>query len=68
MIFDSIEADTVEEFMSSANTMLSGDTYINACIGAREWENKEGYVNNDLFLPRASKDGISIERLDVEKL
>jgi len=63
---DSIEADTVEEFMSSANTMLSGDTYINACIGAREWENKEGYINNDLFLPRASKDGVSIERLDVE--
>ena len=25
---DSIEADTVEEFMKSANSMLSGDTYI----------------------------------------
>jgi hypothetical protein len=63
---DSIEADTVEEFMKSANSMLSGDTYINACVGGREWENKEGYINYDLFLPRNSKDGIALESLDVE--
>jgi hypothetical protein len=63
---DSIEADTVEEFMSAANQVLCGDTYINACIGAREWENKEGYVNNDLFLPRPSKDGVALERLNIE--
>jgi len=63
---DNIEADTVEEFMKSANSMLSGDTYINACVGGREWENREGYVNYDLFLPRNSKDGISLESLNVE--
>ncbi len=63
---DSIEADTVEEFMKSADTVLSGDTYINACVGGREWENKEGYINYDLFLPRNSKDGIALEALDVE--
>ena len=63
---DSIEADTVEEFMNSVNQLLSGDTYINACVGSREWENKEGYVNNDLYLPRASKDGVAIESLNAE--
>lgn len=63
---DSIEADTVEEFMNSVNQLLSGDTYINACVGSREWENKEGYINNDLYLPRASKDGVAIESLNTE--
>ena len=61
---DNIEADTIEEFMVSANNMLSGDTYINACIGGREWENKEGYINFDLFLPRNSKDGVALESLN----
>ena len=63
---DNIEADTVEEFMKSANSILSGDTYVNACVGGREWENREGYINYDLFLPRNSKDGISLESLNVE--
>jgi hypothetical protein len=63
---DMIEADTIEEFMKSADSVLSGDTFINACVGGREWENKEGYINYDLFLPRNSKDGVSLEALDVE--
>lgn len=63
---DMIEADTIEEFMKSADSVLSGDTFINACVGGREWENKEGYINYDLFLPRNSRNGVSLEALDVE--
>jgi len=63
---DSIEANTIEEFMESADKVLSGDTFINACIGGREWENKEGYINYDLFLPRNSRDGVALEALDTE--
>ena len=63
---DAIEAQTIEDFMVSANNILSGDTYINACIGGKEWENKEGYTNQDLFLPRMSKDGIPLEAVDTE--
>ena len=63
---DMIEAETIEEFMVSVDKVLSGDTYVNACIGGREWENKEGYVNYDLFLPRLSKDGIPLEALDTD--
>jgi hypothetical protein len=63
---DLIEANTIEDFMSSVNKVLSGDTYVNACIGGREWENKEGYINYDLFLPRNSKDGVAIEAIDVK--
>ena len=63
---DAIEADTIEAFMVKCNDVLSNTGYINACLGAREWENKEGYVNNDLFLPKRSKEGVPLEVLDKE--
>ena len=63
---DSIEADTIESFMTECNKLMGGSKLINMCIGGREWENKEGYINNDLFLPRISKDGIAMEGLDKE--
>ena len=63
---DSIEADTIESFMTECNNLFTGDKgskFVNMCIGGREWENKEGYINNDLFLPRISKDGVAMESL-----
>jgi len=63
---DSIQAQTIEQFVSSANTILSGDTYYNFCIAGREWENKEGYINLQLFLPKRSRNGVTVERLDVD--
>lgn len=63
---DAIEASTIEEFMSKASGICSNTGYINACLGAREWENREGYVNNDLFLPKRTRMGIPLESLDVE--
>jgi len=63
---DSINAETIEDFMRECNDLMGGSKLINMCIGSREWENKEGYVNNDLFLPRISKDGIAMEALEKE--
>jgi hypothetical protein len=63
---DSINAETIEDFMRECNDLMSGSKLINMCIGGREWENKEGYINNDLFLPRISKDGIAMEMLEKE--
>jgi len=63
---DAIQANTIEDFMSQCGAVLSGPTYLNMCFGTREWENKEGYVNNDLYLPKLSKAGVPIEALDVE--
>ena len=45
---------------------FEGDDFFNACIGSREWENKDGYINNDLYLPRMSKDGIPVETIGKE--
>ena len=63
---DAIEASTIEDFMVKAGNVCSETGYINACLGAREWENKEGYVNNDLFLPKRSRDGVPLESMDTE--
>ncbi len=63
---DLIEAETIEDFMKACNSLFSGTGYFNACVGGREWENKEGYVNYDLYLPRPSKDGVPMEAADTE--
>ena len=63
---DSIEADTIESFMTECDKLFGSSKLMNMCIGGREWENKEGYINNDLFLPRISKDGIAMEALEKE--
>ena len=63
---DAIQANTIEEFMTKCNSVLSGPTFLNMCFGTREWENKDGYVNDDLYLPKISKAGIPIEALGVE--
>ena len=63
---DAIQANTIEDFMLKCNAVLSGPTFRNVCLGTREWENKEGYVNNDLFLPKRSRDGVPLESMDTE--
>ena len=63
---DQIEANTIEDFMTQASSALSGDAYINVCLASREWVNKEGYVNNDLYLPKPSSEGVAMESIDVE--
>tara|TARA_R110002096_G_scaffold7840_5_gene33521 strand:- start:1067 stop:1741 length:675 start_codon:yes stop_codon:yes gene_type:complete len=63
---DAIEANTIEDFMTKAADVCSETGFINACLGAREWENKEGYVNNDLFLPKMNKEGVPLEAIDTD--
>ena len=63
---DAIEANTIEDFMMKAANICSQTGYVNACLGAREWENKEGYVNNDLFLPKRNRMGVPLEKVDAE--
>lgn len=62
---DNIEADTIFEFMAACRQIFKNSKFFNACIGGREWENKDGYVNLDLFLPRADKGKVVIEDIDA---
>jgi hypothetical protein len=62
---DNIEANTIFEFMSACRQIFKNSKFFNACIGGREWENKDGYVNLDLYLPKISKGKVNIEACDV---
>tara|TARA_R110001632_G_scaffold63554_2_gene151801 strand:- start:11 stop:691 length:681 start_codon:yes stop_codon:yes gene_type:complete len=63
---DSIQASTIEDFVSKASALLSGETYYNFCVGGREWENKEGYTNLDLFLPKFMSTEVPFESVGAE--
>lgn len=58
---DMIEANSLEQFSNACAQIFKNTDYINACIGGREWENNDGYVNVDLHLPRLSKTGLPLE-------
>jgi len=58
---DMIEANSLEQFSNACKQIFKNTEYINACIGGREWENNDGYVNVDLHLPRLSKTGLPLE-------
>jgi hypothetical protein len=61
---DMIEAQTMTEFANACKQIFANTDYINACIGGREWENNDGYINIDLHLPRLSKAGVPLESLE----
>ena len=63
---DAIEAATIDTFVDECNKLFSNSEFFNVCLGSREWENKEGYVNNDLYFPKLSRDGVPMEQRDVE--
>jgi len=63
---DAIEADSIDGFMTKAAALFANSDFFNACIGSRQWENKDGYINDDLYLPRPSKDGVPVEGMDVD--
>lgn len=62
---DAIKAATIEEFVKDAAAFLCDGQYYNFCIAGREWENKEGYINLQLFLPKRTAAGVPFERVDV---
>ena len=53
---DTIEANSIEEFVEEADKVLSGPTYINMVIAGKAYENKQGYTAYNLFVA-AAKDG-----------
>lgn len=64
---DNIQANTIEEYVELASKTLCDDTYINVCVGGREWMNKDGYINYDLYLPKSTASAVAYESLDVEQ-
>jgi hypothetical protein len=59
--------DTIEDFVIAFNSDKPfKDKYITFCIAGKEYNNKQGYVNFDLFLPRAGKGQVSLQNADTD--
>ena len=60
--------DTIQSLVSQLNAdkPFTGK-YLRACIAGREYQNKQGYTNHDLYLPKWSKEGLAYESADVEE-
>ena len=61
-----IEAETIEDFVKEFNRIAPfNDKWLRMCIAGREYQNKQGYTNYDLFLPRPGKGVYSYELASV---
>lgn len=57
-----IEGETVEAFIENFNKLQPfKDKYLRMCICGREYQNRQGYTNYDLYLPFWSKEGVAYE-------
>lgn len=56
--------DTIESLIAAfIKDAPYKDVYLNWCIGGKEYQNKQGYTNFDLFLPKFNKAGVPFETL-----
>jgi hypothetical protein len=59
--------ETVESLVKALNEASPfTDKFLNVCLGGKEYENKQGYTNFDLFFPKF-KDGVPFENEEVEE-
>jgi hypothetical protein len=60
--------DTIEQFIEKFNLdMPFKDKFLNACVCGKQYENKEGYMNHDLFFPKFTRNGLPFESEEVEE-
>lgn len=54
--------NTIEELVAAFNSEQPfKDKLLNYCIGGKEWKDKKGYIQYDLFLPKFTKGGFPFE-------
>jgi len=59
--------ETIEEFVMAFNSDKPfKDKFVKMCVAGREYMNKAGYMNYDLYLPRAGRGQSSIESTEKE--
>jgi hypothetical protein len=57
-----IQGSTIEEYLENAKGyIVSKERWIHFCIGGSEYENKNGYIQHRLFLPKPEKGKVAYE-------
>jgi hypothetical protein len=69
LIENDIQADSIEDYLEAAKKyLINPEKYINFCIAGSEYENKAGYIQHRLFLPKLEKGKLPYELVaDGEK-
>lgn len=51
------EHETIENFVEAFDSKIrtDDDVYLKFCIAGKEYENKNGYINYDMYLPKAGR-------------
>ena len=58
--------ETIQSLIEKMNEDAPFDgKSLNVCLGGREYENKGGYMNYDLFFPKFAKQGVPFESQDA---
>jgi hypothetical protein len=61
--------DTIEDFVKAFNSSAPfQDLYLEFCVAGKEYLNKAGYTNYDLFLPKADKGKYAYGEPDINKV
>jgi len=59
--------ETIESFVEQFDKDKPfKDFYLNFCVAGREYLNKAGYVNYDLYLPRAAKGQLTMQKANAD--
>jgi len=56
---------TIEQFVKGFSAMISG-TWVKMTVGAKEYQNKQGYSAYDLFLVKNEKNSYNMEAADAQ--
>lgn len=60
--------ETIEDFVAAFNSDKPfKNKFVKMCVAGREYMNKAGYINFDLYLPRAGRGQVSMETIDREQ-
>jgi len=61
--------DTVDSLVNQFNyDKPFANKFLRVCIAGKEYQNKAGYTNHDLYFPKWSKDGIAYESAEVDEV
>jgi hypothetical protein len=59
--------ETIESLVDKLNADKPyKDKFMKACIAGKEYQNKDGYTNFDLFFPKFSKSGVPYESMTID--
>lgn len=59
--------ESIESLVIALNEAAPfADSFLNVCLAGREYENKQGYNNYDLFLPKFTKESIPMENASTD--